>query len=199
MEPPKEPKTETKFILTDPVTATVFGKMIGCGLNAVKAMFGEKLTEGVSYLKDGRTILIDPIKAREELRATVNPKTCKNPKLLEFLGLAKDEVAPERKTKDAIDAMTDPTVRSELMKSELRRSLLEEKVLEGTYIDKEKVNKNLEAVGIEIRNAFTGISARVTPQVRAATNDRDAENIIHQAIEDVLISLSALADRDLTV
>lgn len=193
----KATENETKFAKEELLNATDFGKLIGLTLNGVKKMFGTKMTEGFSYVKDKDGWIIDVEKAKQELRTTVKLSTCKSERLLQFLDMPKEAVGDMPNEVDEISDMSDTQVRAALLKSELRISLINEKVLAGTYVNKKEVEKNLEAMGMEIRNSFTGIPARVMPMIRAAESDLLAENILHKEIENALIAVANLGKKEL--
>ena len=188
---------KTKFDGEDIISATDFGKLIDCSLNAVKKMIDDrKLTEGVSYLRERNKILISVPHAKEELRACTNPKTAKNPKLLEFLELDLPRTGLGFGGDD-INNLTPSQVLDELRKSELRISLMEERIMDQKYVDRKVVEMNLEAIGIEFRDALTGFSSRITPQMRAAYSDHEAEVILYAAIEEILLKISSLGEKDI--
>ncbi len=189
-------------ISTVVVSASKFGSMVGCTLNGVKKMFGSKLTEGVSYKKTGSGFEIYVEAAKEELKRTVKVTSCKNEKLLEFIGVDKSSNITSSESgiagnNDNVAEMSLNQVREEQAKSELRLSLIEEKVQEGKYVERIVVEKNLEAMGIEIRNSMTSIAARVAAPALASGNERDAENIIHKGIEDALLQIATILEKDI--
>lgn len=180
----------------DLISAAAFAKMIGSTFNGVKKLIeSHKMTEGVSFLREKNSYLIDPVLAKGELRLTVKVSQTKNEKLLEFLELDKD--VPNPHLEDDVSKMDINKIRVEQARSELRLSHMEEKVMEGKWIDRKLVEKNLEAAGIEIKNALKGIASRVTPMMLAETDPRIAENILDKAIEDALMSVVKLAETDI--
>lgn len=199
--------SETKFNRSNAIPATEFGKLIGCSFQAVKKMFGEKLTEGHSYIeakqKGKKVYLVDVDRAKIELRLTVKTKSCKNQKLIDFLEFPKNENSgielgsANRKSIADIAALNLQQVREEMAKSELRISLLNEQVLEGKYVERILVEKNLEAMGMEIRTIFSGLPGRVSSQMRAAKSDREAEIVLHKNIEQALNSMASIIERDI--
>ena len=84
-------------------------------------------------------------------------------------------------------------------KSLLRLSLMEEKVMNGKFVEREIVNRNLESFGMEIRNNFSNISSKITPRMRAAATDKEAELMLGAEIEEILMGLSNLGTRDIAV
>ena len=184
------------------LNATQFGDLIGCTFQAIKKMMDTgKLTEGISYLREGRDIMIDSDKAKAELRLNTKPSTCKNKQLLTWLGM--DNLGDWEGRGDLpvelVEDMNIIQVREEQARSELRLSLMEEQILSQKYVERKIVEKNLESMGIEVRNAFLGIGTRIVEDVRNAYNVRDAENIITKEIEDVLERLSKIHERDVTI
>ena len=193
-------KTETKFKSKDLISCSAFGRLIDCSPQAARKLLYEKLTEGVSYLKDGNKILIDIECAKKELRANVKPRTCKNERLLEFLDFPNLQRSSLTINGDDDISKLDPQqVREELAKSELRLSLMQEDMLHQKYIDRALVEKNLNLVGIEIKKAFSGMSATITPLIMAAKTDREAENLLNKFIEDKLMALSNLGNSSISV
>lgn len=204
MEPKNETATshidKTKFAGDGIKSATDFAKMVGCSLNGVKKMIDDKkLTEGFSYLKDNRAILIDVEKARHELRSNTNPNTCKNPQLLEFIGLSKAHATGEAVGKrDELSDMSAAKVLEEMRKSELRISWIEEKILEEKYVERKKVEKNLEAIGMEVRNNVLAVAARIAPRVILSKDAREAENLINRELEEALLTVSGIRNKDIS-
>ena len=192
--------SETKFSQKNEnfVNASQFAKMIGCSFDAVKKMFGTKLTEGISYLKEAQEIVIDVECAKKELQANVNPSTCKNPKLLEWLELDKmQQVNLSSQEDEQIDSLNDRQVREEMNKSLLRLSIMQEKILDQKYIERIPAERAMEGIGIEIRNAFSQLSSKVTPQMLASKTPRDAENVLHAHIEELLTMVSNITTQGL--
>lgn len=180
------------------ISATDFGKLIPISITAVTKMLDGKLTEGKSYKREGKNnILIHVENAKQELRETIKPSQAKSMALLNFIGLelpGVDDV--NSKQADKISIMNVQQVREEQARSELRLSLIEESVQTGKYVEKAVVEKNLESMGIEIKTSFSGFAARITPAVRSAASDREAENLVNKAIEDILFNCSNILERD---
>ena len=196
--------SDSKTNITTPkgdlLNATDFGRLVGCSFQAVKRMMGTKLTEGISFIKEDNKILIDVDQARNELRANVDPATCKNEKLLQWLDLDKTKgVNLAGAENDEVAQMDEKQVREQMNKSLLRLSLMEEKVMNGKFVEREIVNRNLESFGMEIRNNFSNISAKITPRMRAAATDKEAELMLGAEIEEILMGLSNLGTRDIAV
>lgn len=190
MEPELPKKPETKFKVGDLISCSAFGRLINCSPQAARKLVGEKMTDGVSYLKDGNKILIDVEAAKIELRSNIKPSTCKNKQLLEFLDLPDTNGdLSVLKGQEWINDLAPQQVREELQKSELRISLTNERILNEEYIDRAEVYKNAEAAGIEIRNKLIGISARITPSLASlmpGVDMKKIDEIINAEMEQTL-------------
>lgn len=190
---------KTKFNKDGAVSGAEFSAIIGCSLQALKKMFGKKLTENYSYIKTKTGFLVDPVRAKEELRVSVRRKSCKNETLLKFLEF--DTNPPEHEienppgiTPGDVADMGDAKVRSELLKSELRTALINEKILLGEFVSREEISKQLYTIGMELRDSFINIPDRVTQTVRAMKTDKEARDYLYGIIEKALLEVTKKAE-----
>jgi hypothetical protein len=190
------------------VNATAFAKMAGCTKANVNLWITEgKLTHNAagkiekgttaSWRKVGNNTMIHIENAKAELLSKLNPRQVKNEKLFAFLGVDMDSVKVIGKIQDNIDSMNPNEVRTATEKEQLRILTLERLAMEGKYIERELVEKNMEAAGIAIKNIFKNLPPRATKDIREAPSDREAQNIFFKYIEESLLQVESEIGKDM--
>jgi hypothetical protein len=90
-------------------------------------------------------------------------------------------------------------IKRQTAKIKLADAALELKKKQGTLVEKDKVYKALFSMGQEIRSGIQAIPDRCIDDILAASTRNEAHHVLVVALDDFLVGLSEIVNRDINI